>query len=62
MNKGKDLSFLRQELIAHRGVYDNKNFNPENSIKAFKNAIENSCIRVYNIKNLLRREFDSQKT
>lgn len=44
MNKGKDLSFLRQELIAHRGVYDNKNFIPENSIKAFKIAVEKKLI------------------
>lgn len=40
-----DLSFLCNSLIAHRGFFDNKNGIPENSILAFKKAIENN----YNI-------------
>ena len=35
----KDLSFLKQSLIAHRGLHDNINV-PENSIKAFELAIK----------------------
>lgn len=40
----KDLSFLKNRLIAHRG-YHNKNLGiPENSIVAFKKAINNNYI------------------
>ena len=38
----KDLSFLKNNLIAHRGLH-NKEI-PENSIKAFENAIKNNYI------------------
>ena len=38
----KDLSFLKNNLIAHRGLH-NKDI-PENSIPAFKNAIKNNYI------------------
>ena len=40
----KDLSFLKENLIAHRGAHNiNKNI-PENSVKAFKEAIKNNYI------------------
>ena len=35
----RDVSFLKNNLIAHRGVHDNKKI-PENSILAFKSAIK----------------------
>ena len=38
----KDLSFLKTNIIAHRGLHDNKN--PENSINAFKKAIDKNYI------------------
>lgn len=37
----KDLSFLKKNLIAHRGIYDNIKV-PENSILSFKEAIKNN--------------------
>lgn len=40
----KDNSFLTQALIAHRGFHDIKNGIPENSILAFKKAIQNNYI------------------
>ena len=39
----KDLSFLKENVIAHRGVFDNKKI-PENSIKAFKDAISKNYV------------------
>lgn len=36
----KDLDFLKSWDYAHRGLFDNKNGIPENSIKAYKLAIE----------------------
>lgn len=41
----KDTSFLMSNLIAHRGFFDNKNGIPENSMPAFKRAMESN----YNI-------------
>ena len=38
----KDLSFLKNNLIAHRGLHNNEI--PENSIEAFKLAIKNNYI------------------
>lgn len=40
----RDVSFLTQSLIAHRGYHDAKNGVPENSMLAFKRAIENNLI------------------
>ena len=40
----KDTHFLKQNLIAHRGMHNIKNGIPENSIIAFEKAIENSYI------------------
>lgn len=40
----RDFSFLEKSLIAHRGFFDNQNGIPENSISAFKKAIENNYI------------------
>jgi len=40
----KNLEFLCKNLIAHRGFFDNKNNIPENSILAFKRAIQNNYI------------------
>lgn len=40
----KDLSFLKSNLIAHRGMHDIERGIPENSMKAFKEAIENNYI------------------
>lgn len=37
----KDLSFLKQNKIAHRGMHKLEKGIPENSIKAFKEAIKN---------------------
>lgn len=42
MNKNTD--FLKQNLIAHRGMHNIKNGIPENSIIAFEKAVENSYI------------------
>lgn len=39
----KNLNFLNSNLIAHRGMHNNKDI-PENSIKAFKKAIKNNYI------------------
>lgn len=39
----KDYSFLKDNMIAHRGFYDNKKI-PENSIKAFEEAIKNGYV------------------
>ena len=36
----KNLEFLRQNLIAHRGMHNIKEGIPENSLKAFEKAIE----------------------
>ncbi len=38
----KDLDFLKKALIAHRGFHDNDKNVPENSILAFKKAINNN--------------------
>ena len=38
----KDLEFLSRSLIAHRGYYNNKKGIPENSVLAFKKAIDNN--------------------
>ena len=38
----KNLDFLRESLIAHRGFFDNKNGIPENSMLAFAKAMENN--------------------
>lgn len=40
----KDLSFLKENLIAHRGLHNIDKGIPENSIKAFKEAIKNNYI------------------
>lgn len=40
----KNIDFLKQNLIAHRGMHSIKNGIPENSIIAFGKAIENSYI------------------
>lgn len=39
----KNIDFLKNGFIAHRGIFDNKVV-PENSIKAFKEAISNNYI------------------
>ncbi len=39
----KDLDFLKSNIIAHRGAFNNKDI-PENSIKAFEKAIEKNYI------------------
>lgn len=40
----KNTNFLKQNLIAHRGMHNVKNGIPENSMMAFEKAIENSYI------------------
>lgn len=40
----KDTNFLKQNLIAHRGMHSIENGIPENSMTAFEKAIENSYI------------------
>lgn len=40
----KDLEFLSRSLIAHRGYYSNKKGIPENSVIAFKKAIDNNYL------------------
>ena len=40
----KDLNFLKQNLIAHRGYHDIEKGIPENSMKAFAEAIKNNYI------------------
>ena len=40
----KDLSFLKENIIAHRGMHNIKKGVPENSIKAFKEAIKNNYL------------------
>lgn len=40
----KKLDFLKQNLIAHRGMHNIKAGIPENSLKAFERAIENNYI------------------
>ncbi len=40
----KDLSFLKNTLIAHRGVHNNDEGIPENSLKAFQDAIDKKLI------------------
>ena len=40
----KDLEFLKQNLIAHRGYFDKTIGIPENSLPAFKRAVENNFI------------------
>lgn len=40
----EDISFLKNNLIAHRGYHDIKNKVPENSIKAFKRAINHNYV------------------
>ena len=40
--KGRpDYSMLYGQYYAHRGLHDNKSEAPENSMAAFKNAVEN---------------------
>ena len=41
--RGKDVSALRGFLYAHRGLFDNKNGVPENSLAAFARAVEAGC-------------------
>lgn len=41
---GRDVNFLNRSLIAHRGYHNIEKDIPENSMLAFKNAIENSLI------------------
>lgn len=40
----KNLDFLKQNLITHRGMHDIKNGIPENSLKAFEKAMKNNYI------------------
>lgn len=40
----KDLEFLSRSLIAHGGYYNNKKGIPENSVLAFKKAIDNNYL------------------
>lgn len=40
----KDLEFLSRDLIAHRGYHNNKKGIPENSVLAFKKAIDNNYL------------------
>lgn len=40
----KDLEFLSRNLIAHRGYHNNKRGIPENSVLAFKKAIDNNYL------------------
>lgn len=40
----KDLEFLSRSLIAHRGYYNNKKGIPENSVIAFKKAIDSNYL------------------
>lgn len=40
----KDLEFLSRNLIAHRGYHNNKKGIPENSVLAFKKAIDNKYL------------------
>lgn len=40
----KELEFLSRSLIAHRGYYNNKKGIPENSVLAFKKAIDNNYL------------------
>jgi len=40
----KNLEFLKQSFITHRGMHDIKKAIPENSIKAFEKSIENNYI------------------
>lgn len=40
----RDINFLKQNLIAHRGYWDFKNNIPENSLLAFQKAIDNNYI------------------
>ena len=43
MKNTRETNFLKNNIIAHRGVYNLKKDNiPENSIEAFKNAIDNN--------------------
>ena len=35
----KDLAWLKEHRVAHRGLHDNKIY-PENSLKAYKNAVD----------------------
>lgn len=45
----KDISFIKRNVIAHRGYYNNEGGIPENSIKAFKKALENNYIIEFDI-------------
>lgn len=47
----KDISFLRFNLIAHRGIYDNKT-TYENTIKAFQYAIDNNYVIELDVQQL----------
>lgn len=40
----KDINFLKNNLIAHRGMHNINQGIPENTIKAFENAIKNNYI------------------
>ena len=44
MKVKKDTNFLKQNLIAHRGMHNISKGIPENSIKAFKQAVKNNYI------------------
>lgn len=39
-NKKRNMDFFLGRLYAHRGIHDNKDHNPENSILAFQKAID----------------------
>ncbi len=41
LRKRTDLQEMKSRLFAHRGLYDNQSDHPENSMKAFRLAIEN---------------------
>ena len=52
----KDISWLTQFPIAHRGLHDNKRSVPENSIPAFQSAVEHG----YPIELDIRKTSDNQ--
>ena len=62
----KDLEFLSRSLIAHRGYHNNKKGIPENSVLAFKKAIDNNYlieldVRLTNDKKLVVFHDDNLK-
>ena len=38
-------AFKKQKYFAHRGLYDNDSDHPENSLKAFQNAVDHALIQ-----------------